>query len=144
MRIVGPVAFKHAELRESSRQGPFPRCRVTSRRSNRHHVGPYSQTTPQLLQWSPGGGAISCERGTHVQGYLAHEKQPSPLGPPYSVQYRGTSLINPRPRRTLNRTMPRTLWWAWGVVSYGQGSPVGRYLQGYLAHKKMPPPPGLP
>ena len=38
-----------------------------------------------------GGGAVSYEQGTmyivpylhvHVQGYLAHKKMPTPLGPP--------------------------------------------------------------
>jgi hypothetical protein len=62
---------------------------------NRPPLGPYSGEMPRAL-WRPKGeGAVSYERGTpvlpvrparaavgRIQGYLAHNKQPHPLGPP--------------------------------------------------------------
>ena len=78
-----------------------------------------------------------CSRGQQVQGYLAHKKQPPPLGPPYDLGY-----------------SPTVGSWE-GGVSYERGTPRGlRYLssgegvkfdpkevrQGYLAHKKPHPP----
>ena len=43
-------------------------------------LGPYSRPMPRHRRWSWGRMTISYERGTPVQGYLAHKKTSTPLG----------------------------------------------------------------
>ena len=79
-----------------------------------------------------------------VQGYLAHKKTPTPLGPPQepghkpTERYRGTSLIRNAPLLgPFSRTTPRVLWWSQGggAVSYEQGTPCS----GGVQHKGVSP-----
>ena len=63
--------------------------------------------------------------GVHVQGYLAHKKQPPPVGPPYSPGH------NP------------TVGSLGGAVSYERGAPVRTRLTPPVAAAE-PPPCGLP
>ena len=64
-----------------------PLYRGTSLMRNSLPLGPYSRPVPRNLWWSWEGGLfrvseVTLKVGRPLQGYLAHKKQPLPLGPP--------------------------------------------------------------
>ena len=63
-------------------------------------------------------GAQRGGRGTPIQGYVAHKKTSTPLGPPYNTTHRPTV----------------------GSCGVGGCYKLGNPVQGYLTHAALPPP----